>query len=210
MAQNNGFFPNVLHGDKWRITFSNIPTLNDVGNMRYFDNYVKSCTIPAYTMGEIISQLPEGWQVRHPLGGMRKNQDLGSLNITFKLSEDMYNYYVFFSWMQNLRYGEIPTTHDDYFRKYTVKKLIVSMLDNQKRTVAELSFTNLFLTELGSLDLTYGSTDEVSYTCTFTYETVLYSMKDPMVGGEDINTPTNVIECGTSGVPINPLLDWDK
>jgi len=210
MAKNTGFFPNVLHGDKWRITFSNIPTLNDVGNMRYFDNYIKSCTIPAYTMGEIISNLPDGWQVRHPLGGMKKNQDLGSLNLTFKLSEDMYNYLVFFSWIQNLRYGELPQSHQDYFRKYTVKKLIISMLDNQKRTVAELSFTNLFLTELGALDLTYGSTEELTYSCTFTYETVLYDLKDPMVGGIDINSPTNVIECGTSGVPINPILDWNK
>jgi hypothetical protein len=210
MAKNNGFFPNVLHGDKWRITFSNIPTLNDVGNMRYFDNYVKSCTIPAYTMGEIISNLPEGWQIRHPLGGMKKNQDLGVLSLTFKLSEDMYNYIVFFSWIQRLRYGDVPPTHQDYFRKYTVKTLTISMLDNQKRTVAELTFTNLFMTSLGALDLAYGSTEELSFTCEFTYETVLYDLKDPMIGGVEINTPTNVIECGTSGVPINPFLDWNK
>jgi len=209
MAKNTGFFPNVLHGDKWKITLSNIPTLDDMSNMRYFDNYVKSCTIPAYTMGEIVSQLPDGWQVRHPLGGMRKNQDLGTLNITFKVSEDMYNYIIFFSWIQQLRYGKINPDHHDYFRKYTVKNLIISMLDNQKRTVAELSFTNVFLTELGALDLTYGSTDELSFACTFTYEEIKYNMKNPMVGGEVIDTPVGIIECGTSGVPINPNLDWN-
>ena len=83
------------------------------------------------------------------------------------------------------------------------------MLDNQKRTVAELAYTNLFLTELGSLDLTYGSTDELVFSCTFTYETVLYTRKNPMVGGEVIDTPVSIIECGTSGVPTNPFLDWN-
>ena len=208
MAQNNGFFPNVLHGDKWRITFSNIPTLDDVGNMRYFDNYVKSCTIPPYSIGEILSQLPEGWQVRHPLGGMRKNQELGQLSISFKLSEDMYNYYVFFRWIQDLRYGKVPQGYDDLFRKYTVKRLTISMLDNQKREVASLTYSNVFLMELGSLELTYGTTDELSFTCGFSYETIVHQLHDPMVGGYDPNAPTNVIECGTSGVPINPLLDW--
>lgn len=210
MAQNNGFFPNVLHGDKWRITFSNIPNLTDMGDMRYFDNYVKSCTIPPYTIGEIISQLPEGWQVRHPLGGMRKNQELDNISISFKVSEDMYNYYVFFRWIQDLRYGIVSRDHDDLFRKYTIKRLIVSMLDNQKREVSRLTYSNLFLLDLGSLDLTYGSTEEMTFTCGFSYETITHELQNPMVAGEDINAPTNVIECGTSGVPINPLLDWNS
>ena len=29
-----------------------------------------------------------------------------------------------------------------------------------------------------------------------------------MTGGKVIDTPMNIIECGTSGVPINPFLDW--
>jgi len=210
MATNNGFFPNVLHGDKWKVIFSNIPSLDDISYMKYFDNYVKSCTIPAYTIGEIISQLPEGFQIRHPLGGMKKNQELGQINITFKLSEDMYNYLILFTWIKQLRYGKINPKHNGYFRDYNIKKLIISMLDNQKRVVANLIFTNAFLMELGSLDLTYGSTDELSFTCTFSYEEILYDIKNPMIGGIDISAPINVIECGNSGVPINPILDWNK
>jgi hypothetical protein len=29
-----------------------------------------------------------------------------------------------------------------------------------------------------------------------------------MVGGYAINSPISTIECGTSGVPINPDLEW--
>jgi len=207
---NSGFFPNVMHSDKWRITFSNIPTLSDASEMRYFDNYIKSCTLPPYTMGEILSQLPMGMQIRHPLGGMKRNQDLGQLPITFKVSEDMYNYLVLFKWMQELRYGEIDPSHQDFFRKYSIKRLILSMLDNQKRTVAEITFTNVFLQDLGALDLSFGTTEELSFNCSFSYEEIFYETKNPMEGGVVIDTPVNVIECGTSGVPINPILDWEK
>ena len=205
-----GFFPNVLHSDKWKITFSNIPTLDDMSDMRYFDNYVKSCNIPSYTMGEIISQLPGGMQVRHPLGGMKKNQDLNNVSMTFKVSEDMYNYIVMFKWMQELRYGAIDSSHTDYFRKYNIKRLVVSMLDNEKRPVALVTFTNVFLQNLGELSLTFGSTDELLFSGEFSYEEVYYDIKNPMVGGKVLNAPLNILECGTSGVPINPTLNWEQ
>ncbi len=206
----NGFFPNVLHGDKWKITFSNLPTIDDLSEMRYFDNYVKSCTLPSYSMGEMISQLPMGMQIRNPLGGMKRNQDLGTLNMSFKVSEDMYNYLILFSWMQQLRYGKIDPNHKDFFRKYSIKRIIVSMLDNQKRTVSEMTYTNAFVTDLGELGLSYGTTEELSFTCAFSYEEVFYKIKNPMVGGKVIDTPVSVVECGTSGVPINPYLDWTQ
>ena len=209
MSANSGFFPNVMHSDKWKITFSNIPTLNDVSEMRYFDNYVKSCTLPPYTMGEILSQLPMGMQIRHPLGGMKRNQDLAQLPMTFKVSEDLYNYLILFNWIQQIRYGQINPQHDDFFRKYTIKRLVISMLDNQKRTVSEITFTNVFLQDLGALDLNFGSTDELSFNCSFSYEEIFYKTHNPMEGGVVIDTPVNIIECGTSGVPINPMLDWE-
>ena len=210
MAENNGFFPNVLHGDKWRVTFSNIPSLEDSSEMKYFDNYVKTCNIPSYSMGEILSQLPMGMQIRHPLGGMKRNQDLGDLTMSFNVSEDMYNYLILVSWMQQLRYGQIDPRHEDFFRKYSIKRVIVSMLDNQKRTVANLTFTNVLLHDVGALDLRYGSTEEVSFTCAFKYEEMFLGTENPMEGGKVIETPINVIECGTSGVPINPFLDWEQ
>jgi len=204
-----GSFPNVLHSDKWKITFSNIPSLDDMSEMRYFDNYVKSCTIPNYSMGQIISKHPLGFDIRHPLGGMKINQDLNQINLTFKLSEDMYNYLILFKWIQQLRYGQIDPRHDDFFRKYVIKKLVISMLDNQKRTVAELHFTNLFLLDLGSLDLNFGSTDELAFTTSFSYEEILYDIKNPLEGGKELDAPENIIECGTSGVPVNPIVDWE-
>ena len=205
-----GAFPNVLHSDKWKITFSNIPTVKDMNQMKYFDNYVSSCTIPNYSMGEIISKMPLGVDIRHPLGGMKLNQDLNKIDLTFKLSEDMLNYLLFFTWMQQLRYGQIDKDFDDYFRKYTIKRFTLSMLDNQKRVVSEIYFTEMFLLDLGSLNLNFGTTEELSFTTSFSYQEILYKIHNPLEGGNALDTPTNIIECGTSGVPINPDLDWEN
>jgi hypothetical protein len=210
MAVKHSFFPNVMHSDKWKIMFSNIPVLDDPSQMKYFDNYVKSCTIPNYAIGEILSQLPNGFQVRHPLGGMKRNQDLGSLGLTFKVSEDMFNYLVLFTWIQQLRYGAINPNHKEAFRKYNIKRIVISMLDNEKRTVAEITFTNAFLSDISQLDLNFGTTEELSFACTFNYEEIFYSIKNPMVGGIVLEAPVNITECGTSGVPINPNLDWEQ
>lgn len=203
-----GFFPNSLHGDKWKINFSNIPTISDISEMRYFDNYVKTCNIPPYSVGVIQSQLPDGVQINHPIGGMKKNQDLQNLAISFTVSEDMYNYLVFFVWMQQLRYGQLNPEYEGFYRNYTIDRIVISMLDNQKREIAQLIFTNAFISELSGLDLLYGSTDEMTFTANFVYEEIVYEISDPMVNGTSLQAPT-ANNCGITGTSINPTLDWN-
>jgi len=206
MAQ--GFFPNSLHGDKWKINFSNIPTLSDMTEMRYFDNYVKTCSIPNYSIGSIQSQFPNGMQVNTPLGGMKRNQELQNLTMTFSVSEDMYNYLVLFEWMKQLRYGNIKKSPNGLYRAYTIDQITVIMLDNQKREVAHIQFTNAFISDLGNLDLVYGVTDEMNFTVNFMYEEIFYEAKDPMINGKVLAAPSTT-NCGTSGAPLKPTLDWN-
>jgi hypothetical protein len=84
-------FPNVLHGDNWQVTFSNIPTLNSTRDMRMYENYVKSFVFPDYNIQEIYSDI-KGFRVRHPVGGIKANEDLSQVQIEFRISEDMKNY----------------------------------------------------------------------------------------------------------------------
>lgn len=202
-------FPNTFHNDKWVVTFSNIPTVKDMNDMRYYDSYIKSVTLPDYNMEEIYSDGPAGFRIRHPKGGMWKNKDLSQLQIEFKLSEDMLNYLYLFNWMKQLRYGDIDSMHNDFFRKYVIKNATLSILDNQKRTIANLSFSNLFLLSLSSMPLTMGSSDEVTFTCNFSYEEISYELKNPLIGGSNPTTPSIVDPCGTSGLPISTSGDWN-
>jgi len=204
-------FPNTFHNDKWVLTFSNVPNIDDLTEMRYFQSYIKNLILPDYNMGEIADVGPFGFQVRHPIAGMKKNTDLSQLQIEFKLSEDMRNYIHFFKWIKDLRYGDLDDgTYTDLIRKFTINKAILSIMDNQKRTVANIIFTELLLLNLSSLQLTMGSSDEVTFTCNFSYEEIDYELKDPSIGSSNPTTPMLVDPCGTSGLPYNSVsADWE-
>jgi len=204
-------FPNTFHNDKWVLTFSNLPNVDDLNEMKYFQSYIKNLILPDYNMSEITSIGPFGFQVRHPVAGMKKNIDLSQLQIEFKLSEDILNYLYFFKWMKDLKYGDLNDgDYDGLIRKFTIKKAILSVMDNQKRTVANIIFTELFLLNLSSIQLAMGSSDEVTFTCNFSYEEIDYELKDPSIGSSNPTIPTLVDPCGTSGLIKNSVsADWD-
>jgi len=171
-------FPNVFHNDKWQLNFSNLPSLGALRDMKLYDNYIKSVVFPDYNMQEIYSDMM-GFRVRHPEAGVRANFDLSQLQIEFKLSEDMKNYINLFEWMQALKYGQVSNfnTDEEFFRKNTIKSINLNILDNQKRPIAVWSFTECFLSTLGSLSLDMGVSDEVTFTANFTYEEIKFKTK---------------------------------
>jgi len=204
-------FPNTFHNDKWVLTFSNIPNVGDLDDMKYFQNYIKSLVIPDYNVGNIASIGPFGIQVNHPQAGQKRNTDLSQLQIEFKVSEDFRNYMILFDWMRELRYGEPEGGNfKDWIRKFYIKKAVLSLLDNQKRPVANVIFTKLFLLNLSSLQLTMGASDEVSFTCNFIYEEISREYKDPSIGGSNPTQPTLIEPCGVSGIPhTSTSADWE-
>lgn len=204
-------YPNTFHNDKWRFTFSNLPGVADMGEMRYYNGYIKNLSLPDYSMGEIGSIGPYGFKIRTPIAGMKKNTDLSNLQIEFKLSEDMRNYLYFFKWMKDLRYGNLDNgKYDGLFRKYTIKSGILSILDNQKRTVVNIMFTQMFLLDLSSIQLTMGSSDEVTFVCNFSYEEIEYKTKDPTIGGSNPTTPSLILPCSATNIlPTSASTDWE-
>jgi len=170
-------FPNLFHNDKWQVSFSNLPSLESMRDMRIYDNYVKSITFPDYNMEEIYSDIM-GFRIRHPVGP-KPNYDLSEIQIEFKLSEDMKNYIYLFEWMQALKYGQVEdfTSEQEFFRKYNIKSISLNILDNQKRIIAVWRFTEAFLKNLSSLSLSQGISDEITFTANLSYEEVKYETK---------------------------------
>ncbi len=166
-------FPNVSHHNNWRITISNIPNV-DVSEMKFFDNYVKSFVLPDYNVGLFTSNVL-GYTIRHP-ESPDANEDLSTFQMDFKMSEEFYNYLSLFQWMQEIRYGQINS--DNLLRKYYVKKITLELLDNQKRNIANIYFTNCFLVSLSSVALNFGSADEILFTSNWSYEEVLFERKN--------------------------------
>ena len=169
----------LFHNDKWQLNFSNLPTINSMRDMKIYDLYVKSLTFPDYIMDQMFSD-GRGIQIRHPVGGIKENFNLSPLVIEFKLIEDMSNYLYLFQWMKSLKYGEVENfnTHEEFFRKNTIKSINLSILDNEKRVIAIWRFTQALLLNLSSISLVQGISDEVTFSCNFSYEEILFETKD--------------------------------
>jgi hypothetical protein len=146
-------------------------------DMAIFDNFVKSVVLPDYSIEEIYSDY-KTYRIRHP-GTPKMNANLSQIQIEFKLSEDMLNYITLFEYMRQLRYGELDLDNvdDDRIRKYVIKSIILNLMDNQKRLISVLRFTNAFILSLSSLPLTTGTADEMTFTITCSYSELLYERK---------------------------------
>jgi len=199
--------PNRFSGDKWIFTLSNIPIETTMSNMVYFDNYVRNVTIPDYNLEIINIEGPYGFQLKHPLSP-KKNQNLSQLQVTYRLSEDFMNYLIMFKWLQELKYGQ-PTNHNDDlpFRKYAVNQGIIQLLDNQKRVIAHLKFTNMLPVSLSSLSLDMGTSEEKDFTINFSYEEIFYETFGIFDGAMNPTAPELVDPCGTIE-PINTGGTW--
>lgn len=162
---------NTFHQDHFSVVFSNIPSLTNMREMNLYNLFIKAVDIPEYTM-ELVSSQFKGSTIWNPIS--QSNDELPSLTIEFKLSENMENYYNLFYWMQSIRYRQPNTAavHSDLIRKNTVKSIDVLMLDNQKRPRMKMSFTEAFLSGLSNLQLTMGDSSEVTFTTTWKYTEV--------------------------------------
>lgn len=204
----NRAFPNTLTNDKWVFSFSNIPTLPTTSDMRYFDSYIKSFTLPDYNLDMMYIDVPLGFQQRHPVGGVKANTGLSQIQVDFKVSEDMLNYLTMMRWIYNIRYGQLENKQNDLIRLYCCNVGTLTMMDNKKRPVANIRFTKMMPSTLSSLPLVGGSADEVIFTMNFTYEEIEYELKDPMVGGANPTAPEVVSPCSAVSQPISPTTTW--
>jgi len=159
-------YPNNFSSDSWRVNFSNIPKLDDDDkiNMLLVDTYVKSVTIPDLSVEYINSDFM-GSSSRHP--NSKINNDLAQVAIEFVLSEDMKNYNYFYQWFQMLRHGISDQTK---LNDCVVKELQIQMLDNQKRITNKMIFTNCLLSSIGSLNLSMGQSELITFPVLLQYQ----------------------------------------
>ena len=171
ISTTSDVFPNTFRSSNWSLVLSNIPSIDNFKDMRYFTNMAKSVTIPDYNMNLFFSDI-EGWRIRHP-EAPKPNTDLSNIQITFRLSEEMKNYMILLDFMRQIKYGQIST---DVIREYNIKEISLFLLDNQARHIAKLGFTNAFLTSLSSINLDMGNANEIDFTCQFSYEEITYQL----------------------------------
>lgn len=137
--------------------------------MYLYDNYVKSVTLPNYDLQETVSNI-QNVIIRHPVA--RPNTDLPQLQVSFRTTEDLMNYYNLMLWSMQIKYGQPNSSYTDFIRKYTINAINLHLLDNEKRERNILTFTKAFMSSLSSIGLEQGSDAEVLFTASFTYEEI--------------------------------------
>lgn len=176
LTNSSDLLPNTFKGDKFSVVFSNLPSIKDFKDFRYFTNYIKTITIPEMNMN-IINTYYQGTIIRHP-EAPRLNIDLAQLQISFRLSEDMLNYLMILDWIRQIKYGDLRNTDnsipDQLINKYCMKSLDINMLDNHKRQIATLSFLNCFATMISSIPLEFGDSSEIIFSVNMSYSEMVY------------------------------------
>jgi len=161
---------NNANSDKFKVVFSNMPFYSgriDKPPMAVFDNYVKSLSMPDYNL-EVVKSAFFGAQVNQP--SSQANNDLTPLIIDFFVDEDVENYATFYEWMREVRCGK-PTDGDNSLGESHINTIFLTYNDNENRSGPRFSFNNCYLINLSSLQLNFGNSEQLTYTCTFAYDT---------------------------------------
>jgi hypothetical protein len=159
--------PNTHHASRWEVIFSNIPKSGpEIIDQDLYNLYVRGVTIPDASINMINSDFKD---YTYLTPGTRGNTEYFQLLVEFAVSEDLSNYYNFLQLMQLTRFEQGEKSR---LKDLNINKISVFFKDNQKRKTAEMEFKNCFLTNLSSLPLIYGSSDEIIFTATFTYQEV--------------------------------------
>lgn len=158
--------PNAQNSSRWRVSFSNIPTIEKSRDLDLYDLSVRSCIIPDINLRDHNIDFKASTR---RVAMSRKNDEMTPLQIEFRVGENADNYLYLFEWALDLKYGTKNTTYDN-----VIKRTDIWILDNQRREKAKIYFTNCIPLNISSLSLTQGTSDELAFTFTLSYEEMLY------------------------------------
>ena len=165
-------FPNEQRSSNFRIYLSDLPSIIDFKDHKYFNNYIKSIILPDMSV-QMYSDEFSGWTINHPIN--KSNADQSDIQLTFRVSEDLKNYLLFMDYIRRLKYGDVPDGSDsNLLSKFYIKSLNVDVLDNQKRSICTLSFLDAFPVNLSSLGLQMGESEVIDFTVNFKYRKTSY------------------------------------
>lgn len=163
---------NTSNGNKWRAVFSNIPYYDNkfdvIGKkpMAIFDNYVRNVILPDMSIEYVESNFGPR---RRLYPSNHQNTQLNSVSVEFACDENMFNYYSLYSYWKNLK-NNTYMKGEDTLHNSVIGSLDILFFDNEQRVTSKFRLTELFMENLSSLSLVYGSSDELIFTVTFFYD----------------------------------------
>jgi len=166
---------NTFHGTNFKVTISNIPTLEFENELDLFHNFIRSISLPSFSIDMIMSEW-RGEQYLNP--GSHKNDSIGDVSITFKLTENLMNYFYMAQYVMDMRYEHSDTKEDGQdprMKMNFIKAIDIDILNNSKKRVANIKFSRCFPTEISNIELDYTNGQEMEFTVTFKVTEINFS-----------------------------------
>lgn len=171
---------NAFSSDKFRVQFSNIPTIQtDTKDLSFlYENFIKSISLPDYNLEMIQSNFVDG-VINHPIS--KANDQLSDMLIEFRIDENFLNYFNLIEYVQEIRYGKIrrpapsevrnsKRKRESYIRLYDIKTIDIILLDGDRNTRKVLEFSECFIHSISSITMEFGKSEEVSFTVNIKYQ----------------------------------------
>jgi hypothetical protein len=162
---------NDYHNSNFLVTMSNMPGIQAEHDMAVFHNFIREVTLPGFSLNTLTTNF-KGEQHLHNVG-TQKNTNLDDITITFKLSEGLYNYFLIANYITSVRYEKNYTAEaggPEQMKKNNIKNIFIDLLNNEKKPVGRLTYTNCVPVTLSNLNLSYTDTNIVTFTSTFRFE----------------------------------------
>ena len=165
---------NNFSNNKFVVRFSNIVNMTDQElDVHILNNYIKTANVPNFSIPMLDTKYLHERQLHpNPIGA----RDLQTINIEFVLDERMRNYFLLQSWIYFMRYGKTcgktNLKGDELLRMDCVDAIEIVSLNNDNKIISKMKFRHAIISDLGNLNLTYGSSDIITYAATFHYETI--------------------------------------
>lgn len=165
---------NKFNKNKFLVRFSDFPNLTDISfDTHIFNNYIKTFNIPDISMTMLSSTYLHKRQL-HP--NTKGSRDLQTITIEFIIDEEMKNWFVMYAWLVETRHGltsgKKSLIQEELVRLNCVDAIEIISLDNNNNVKSKLKFKHCILSNIGSLQLQYGVSEEATFVCTFEYEEI--------------------------------------
>lgn len=165
----NDFTVNDLTQGKFEIILSNLPyddsdLIRDM-DLRKFNNFVKSASIPSSTL-MLGTSNTYGGKVIHPMPTF--NQEMPEFTITYGLDENMSNYWYMFNWIWQIRNAK-SIGSNKWLKQSKINEAILCGKDNNGTTRNYIRFLDCYVSNLSGIDFSYGSYENLRFTVTYQF-----------------------------------------
>jgi hypothetical protein len=140
-----------------------------LNNTDLFTKFVSDIDLPDYNLPN--GTIRFGGHTEYEPFTMQDNTGLSPLSVTFKMNENLQNWYALYRWQRKLRIGQFDLDAKDV----KIAEIAVEVLDNQSVKTCELIFTDVLITNVAKINLEYGKSTEVGFTASFVFEDMFMS-----------------------------------